>query len=555
MLRTLRVRDLATIADVSLELGSGLNVLTGETGAGKSMLVDALALLLGDRGDRAAVRPGTTKLVVEGEFELGGDDPASRLRDVLDDAGLDHDDTLVIRREVSRDGRSRAWVNGSPTTITVLKAIAREVVDLHGQHQTIELAEAGVQRALLDGYAGAIVALQDVLRAFEASAALRAESNALAARRDEASRRADWLRHVVQEVDAAAIVIGEDATIAEEAGRLAQAGTLGEHAREAAELLDADGKGVRDRLGKLERVSEHLARLDPSVAAWRTLLDDAWTHLDELSRLITAYQDAVVADPDRLDKLERRRDELQGLMRKHGGSLEAVLDVRREAAAELDLLDSAVLDLATLARRLESADATLIRAAAALTKVRDAGAARLAGEVTRMLPGLGLVAARFLVRLEPRGEVAADGAESVVFEAALNAGMTARPIAASASGGELSRLMLALKVAVARHDSAATLVFDEIDQGIGGETGIKVAAALAEVASRHQVLVITHLPQIAARADHHLLVAKGTRDGIATSDVAVLHGEDRIVEVARMLGSSDDINARRLAAGMMRAAT
>jgi len=555
MLRTLRVRDLATIADVTLELGEGLCVLTGETGAGKSMLVDAIALLLGDRADRAAVRPDASKLVVEGEFTLEAGPAADRIRLLFDEAGLDFDESLVIRREVSRDGRSRAWVNGSPTTLTVIRSIAQEVVDLHGQHQTIELAESGVQRDLLDGYAGALGARDAVRAAHHAANAIREETDALATRRDEAMRRADWLRHVVAEIDAARVVLGEDEAIAQEATRLAQAGTLGEHAREAAEVIDRDRTGVRDQLGRLEKIIEHLSRLDPTVESWRKVLDEAWSPLDELSRLIAAYQDTVTDDPERLEQLERRRDLLNGLVRKHGGSLQAVLDTRREAAAELELLDSAELDLADLSRRLTEAEKQLESAAAELSNLRRKGAEKLAGEVSRMLPGLGLPGARFSVRLEPRHEISFDGAESVVFEASLNPGMAARPIATASSGGELSRLMLALKVAVTRHDSAATLVFDEIDQGIGGETGPKVAAALSQVAERHQVLVITHLAQIAARADRHLVVAKGTRQGIATSDVSILHGEDRVIELARMLGNADDVNARRLAAGMMRAVT
>ncbi len=555
MLRTLRVRDLATISDVTLELGDGLCVLTGETGAGKSMLVDAIALLLGDRADRAAVRPAASRLVVEGEFALEAGPAVDRVRVLFDEAGLDFDEALVIRREVSRDGRSRAWVNGSPTTLTVIRSIAQELVDLHGQHQTIELAESVVQRDLLDGYAGALELRNSVRDAFDAANAIRAGTNALATRRDEAMRRADWLRHVVAEVDAARVQIGEDEAIANEASRLAQAGTLGEHAREAAEIIDRDRTGVRDQLGRLEKVLEQLSRLDPVVESWRKVLDEAWSPLDELSRLVAAYQDSVTADPERLEQLERRRDLLGGLMRKHGGSLQSVLDTRRDAASELELLDSAELDLADLSRRLKDAEARLESAASELSQLRTRGAEKLAGEVSRMLPGLGLPGARFSVRMEPRHEISADGAESVVFEASLNAGMTARPIATASSGGELSRLMLALKVAVTRHDSAATLVFDEIDQGIGGETGTKVAAALAQVATRHQVLVITHLAQIAARADHHLVVAKGTREGVATSDVSVLHGEDRVIELARMLGNADDVNARRLAAGMMRVAT
>ena len=548
MLAELRVRDLATVADVTLSLGAGLNVLTGETGAGKSMLVDAIALLLGDRADRAAVRPGANRIVVEGEFR----NTTPAMAEYLDNAGLDMADPLVIRREVSAEGRSRAWVNGSPTTIAVLREIAALLVDLHGQHQTLDLAERSVQRDLLDAYAGAGAARAAVRAAHVTAATLHAEAVALTARRDAALRRADWLRHVVAEIDAARPIIGEEETLAREASRLAQAGTLGQDARELSQLLDADRVGVRDQLARAMRVIEHLGRLDPPVAEWRSMLDAAWANVDELSRTVTTYLDTVTEDPDRLTTIERRRDLLATLARKHGGTLAAMLDVRREAALELDLIDTATLDLAALDRRSGDAERELHIAAKELTRQRSAGAEKLAGEVSRQLPGLGLVGARFLVSLYPHEAPDADGSELVVFEAALNAGMSPKPVASAASGGELSRLMLALKVAVARHDAAATLVFDEIDQGIGGETGGKVASALVEVADRHQVLVITHLPQIAARADRHLRVAKGTRNGVATSDVTVLHGEDRVVELARMLGDADDSNARRLAASMAR---
>jgi DNA repair protein RecN (Recombination protein N) len=548
MLTALRVRDLATVADVTLTLGPGLNVLTGETGAGKSMLVDAIALLLGDRADRAAVRPGATRIVIEGEFRGL---PAS-LATQLDNAGLDVADPLVIRREVSAEGRSRAWVNGSPTTIGVLKDIAALLVDLHGQHQTLDLAVSSVQRDLLDAYSDANEARADVLDAYAAAEALRQEAAALISRRDAALRRADWLRHVVTEIDAARPVIGEDESLAREVSRLAQAGTLGENARELGQLLDAERVGLRDQLARAARVIEHLERLDPPVGAWRSMLDTAWANLDELSRAVSSYLDTVTDDPERLATLERRRDLVTTLARKHGGTIASMLDVRREAADELELIDTAAIDLAALERRRATAETQLHHAAAALSALRSTGAERLAGEVTRQLPGLGLAGARFLVTLHPLASPGADGKESVLFEATLNPGMAPRPVAGAASGGELSRLMLALKVAVTRHDTAATLVFDEIDQGIGGETGGKVGSALAEVAERHQVLVITHLPQIAARADRHLMVAKGTRDGVATSDVAHLHGEDRVIELARMLGDADDANARRLAASMAR---
>ena len=546
MLRSLRVRDLATVADVTLELGAGLNVLSGETGAGKSMLVDALALLLGDRADRAAVRPGAARAVIEGEFDAGD----GSILDRLAEAGLDPEERLVIRREVSAEGRSRAWVNGSPTTIGVLAGLAPALVDLHGQHQSAELARRGAQRELLDAWADAHAAAQAVAEAHHEAAAIRAEAEALSTRRDEAVRRADWLRHVVEEIDAARPVLGEDESLAAEASRLAQAGTLGEHAREVIDLLDAERAGVRDRLGRIGRVIEQLARLDPPVEAWRGLLDEAWAGLDELSRVANDYAGEVTEDPERLSRIERRRDRLQDLMRKHGGTLAAVLETRREAAEELDLIDRAAIDLGALERRAAEAEARLATVAAALTRIRTDAAQRLGEEITRMLPGLGLAGAAFSVKLEPQS-LAATGAETVTFLARINSGMDARPIATAASGGELSRLMLALKVALARHDDTPTLVFDEIDQGIGGETGAQVAHALARVAVRHQVLVITHLPQIAARADRHLRVAKGTRAGVATSDVATLHGDDRIVELARMLGDADDEHAIRLATAML----
>lgn len=547
MLRTLRVRDLATVADVTLDLGPGLNVLTGETGAGKSMLVDALALLLGDRADRAAVRTGTSRAVVEGSF----DSPPQTLDAALDEAGLDPAELLVIRRDVSIEGRSRAWINGSPTTIGIQAAIGGHIVDLHGQHQTLELSRAATQRDLLDAYADAEELRSAVAAAHRAVVTLRGHVDELTLRRDEAVRRSDWLRHVIDEIDAARLRPGEDADLDVEANRLGQAGILGELAREALTLLDADEHGIRERLGRLARVLEQLGRRDPTVQGWRALLDPAWVACDELGRLAELYEEDVAEDPERLAEVERRREQLGTLVRKHGTTLEDVLEVRREAGTEIDLIDTAALDLSRLDRELTTARAMLAQVAGELTVRRTAAAGRLAEEVTRILPGLGMPEAIVSIDLRPLDTLGAEGAEQVVFSARLNPGLAPRPIATAASGGELSRLMLAMKVALVRHDQVPTLVFDEIDQGIGGETGAAVGAALAGLAARHQVLVITHLPQIAARADRHLVVRKQTRGGIATSDVEVIHGDDRVIEIARMLGSADDDAARRLATSML----
>lgn len=536
MLTSLRIRDLATIADVTLELGEGLNVLTGETGAGKSMLVDALALLLGDRADRAAVRPGAAKAVVEGELSAL---PKSALTG-LAQSGLDADDHLVIRREVTAEGRSRAWINGSPTTVGVLATLGATLVDLHGQHQTLQLLEPVEQRALLDAFGDALPAADAVAAAWRDLGVLRADRDALVARRDQAQRRADWLRHVVDEVDAARLKPGEDETLDRDINRLAQAGTLGDEARRLAEALDGDEASARTAVAAAERALNALERHDPDVGSWRELLDGAYAQLDELARLANQYAETIADEPARLAELERRRDLLFTLKRKHGPELAEVIATRDRARAELDLVDSAAFDLRALEARLDAATAALVGLGATLTARREAAASRLARDVTKLLPDLGLVGGRMTVALVPLTEVREHGAEEVTFLVQLNAGMEPRPLARVASGGELSRLMLALKVVLARQDAVPTLVFDEIDQGIGGEVGGRVGAALAQVATRHQVLVITHLPQIAARGDRHLRISKATRAGIATSDVARLHGEDRVMELARMLGGDGE---------------
>jgi DNA repair protein RecN (Recombination protein N) len=549
VLAELRVRDLATIADVTLQLGPGLNVLTGETGAGKSMLVDALALLLGERAASGGVRPGAAKSVVEGAFE--GIDAGTRRR--IEELGLDVEEgRVVVRREVSVEGRSRAWVNGSPTTASVLAELGALLLDLHGQHETQSLLHAEAQRDILDAFAHAEAERGAVAEAHAAVASLRAEESSLGARRDEVRRRADYLRHVVDEIDAAGIKPGEDEKLQVEARRLSQAGALVEQAQRIVEALEGDSGNALGALGLASRALAGLEKVDPTTAEWRELLDGAYANLSELSRLANDYAGSVQEDPDRLAAVEHRRDLLFRLTGKYGATLEAVVATRDEAAAELDLLDTADTDLRGLAARRAATEAALRAAADALSVRRREASDRLTRGVNRLLPQLGLAGGKLSVILAPLEQPGPHGAESVQLQVQLNVGLEAKPLAKVASGGELSRLMLALKVVLVKHDAIATLVFDEVDQGIGGEIGAQVGSALAEVAERHQVLVITHLPQIAARADSHVVVLKEARRGIATSDVQVLHGEDRINEIARMLGDAEGEAARRHAQALLR---
>ncbi|HXW96156.1 MAG TPA: DNA repair protein RecN [Gemmatimonadales bacterium] len=549
MILELRIRDLVTIAEVTLQLGPGLNVLTGETGAGKSMLVDAVALLLGGRAESGMVRPSAARAILEGAFLI--EDQGIRRR--LEAQGLDVEEgQLVIRREIGADGRSKAWVNGSPTTIGVLGRIGEVLVDLHGQHETQSLLHAEAQRDILDAYAGAAPERAALVDAHTSLEALRSEEATLTTRLDEVRRRADYLRHVVQEIDAARIQPGEDEALESEARRLGHAATLAEQARRLTDLLDGEDGGALPALGQADRLLGGLERIDTALAAWRELLDGAYANVSELSRLSAEYADTLQEDPARLAEIERRRDLLYRLKQKHGASLEAVTEARVAAARELDLLDTADLDLRQLAARRVAAEGACQAAADALSVKRREAAGRLARAVTRLLPQLGLAAGRFEVELSALGRIDSVGQEAIGYTVRLNAGIEPRPLAKAASGGELSRLMLALKVVLARHDAVPTLIFDEVDQGIGGEIGAEVGQALAEVATRRQVLVITHLPQIAARAERHLVVSKAARKGVATSDVQLIHGEDRVTELARMLGDADADTARRHAEALLR---
>ena len=386
MIAELRVRDLATIADVTLPLGPGLNVLTGETGAGKSMLVEALGLLLGGRADSGALRPGKGRAVVEGVFE---EIPAS-LRSSIEALGLAQEEgRLVIRREITAEGRSRAWVNDSPTTMTVLAELGAHLVELHGQHETQSLLRADTQRDLLDAFGDAEADRRALAEAVAAQQAIAEEQKTLAARRGEVRKRADYLRHVVREIDAARLVAGEEEALEQEARRLGQVEQLTTLAARIATALEGDRGSALEALGEASRVFAQLEKADPATAEWRELLDAASANLGELARAAREYGGGLEADPGRLAELEGRRDLLYRLKQKYGETLPAVLETRRENAAELDLLDTADLDLKTLGARRAAQDASVRAAAQALTEKRTSAAESLARAVNRLLPKLG----------------------------------------------------------------------------------------------------------------------------------------------------------------------
>jgi DNA repair protein RecN (Recombination protein N) len=375
-----------------------------------------------------------------------------------------------------------------------------------------------------------------VVEAWREADAAREAVASLSARRDEATKRADWLAHVAKEIGEAQLREGEEERLDEEARRLTHAEELQQLIGELTGALDQADESAMQSLGHLQKPLASLQRIDPSTSKLQELFDNAWYALEELAREAQVYADGVEHDPARLDEVERRRDLLFRLMKKYGGSLEAVMRTGKEARAELDLLDTAGLDLRGLETRVQESEEALARAAAALTKKRTAAAAALAKAVEARLPDLGMPDGRFQVTLRTREAPSATGAEDVEFRVALNLGHEARPLARVASGGELARVMLALKTILARLDGVPTLIFDEVDAGIGGRTGLMVGDAMRDVAGHHQVFAITHLPQIAARAHHHIVVLKGAKGGVTTSDVGVVVEAARVDEIARMLG-------------------
>lgn len=538
MLRELRVRNYAVIDDVRLELGPGLNVLTGETGAGKSILVGALSLLVGERASADVIRAGEERALVEGVFELP---PEPGVRARCEEAGIDTSEGwLILRRELHREGRNRAWVNGSPATTGLIGELGGALVDLHGQHEHQALLRPGPQRRILDAWAGTSDRVDSVREAWEEARDARREEEELRRRAAETRERADLLRHRAKEIEAAKPLPGEEESLAAEIRRLEHSEELLGLSGELHEVVYGGEEALVDRLGRLGRTMDALLRIDPDAAELRELHEGARVTLEELGRRLSEYHHAVEHDPARLERLRRREDLLYRLRRKYGGTIEEVIEEGRRARAELSALETSDADLRALERRVGEAERELERRAASLSEARAGAGARLEEEVSRLLPDLGMPGGIFRVALAPRAATGPEGAEDVAFLVSLNPGFEPGPLSRVASGGEMSRVMLALKTVLAGADDVPSLVFDEIDAGIGGRVAHRVAERLAGVARGHQVFAITHLPQIAARASVHFRVEKGERDGRATTAVVALDGDARVEEIARMLGGDPE---------------
>lgn len=579
MLTELRIRDLAIIDRLDLAFGPGFNVLTGETGAGKSIIIDAVNLLLGDRASQEVVRAGADRTEVEGVFRLN---PvvAAKLAPVLAEHGLEGDqpDEIVLAREVRANGRSVARVNGRAVTTALLSEVGNLLVDVHGQGEHLSLLHEREHVGLLDRYAGLGEQVSAVTELARRVRAVRRELESLRQDERERARRIDLLSYQVEEIRAAKIKTGEEEELDAERKRLANAEQLSQLSTGASLMIsggDDEQHGALDALGAAEQALSRLARIDPEAANLLEQLGEATALLDDIGRELSHYRDAIEFNPRRLQQVEERLHLIHGLQRKYGDTIEEVLAYCQRAAEELETITHAGERIEELEAEEGRLLSELGQHGAELSQARRAAGERMARAIESELGDLQMVRARFAVDVrwtrDPAGAVVdadsatrtgaqtgryafdAHGLDTVAFLVSANPGEPLRPLARVASGGETSRLMLALKTVLGRADETPTLIFDEIDQGIGGRVGGTVGLKLwgltvrnrdrgPESAGelRHQVLCITHLPQLAAYGDLHYHVAKHVVAGRTTTEVRRMQGDMQIAELARMMGADTE---------------
>jgi DNA repair protein RecN (Recombination protein N) len=545
MLKTLRIRNLAIIEELNVTFDAGLNVLTGETGAGKSILVDALGLVAGDRADSSLIRDGAERAIVEAVFELSEGGSA---REVARERGLDlEDDTIVVRREVASAGPSRVFVNGSPSTVAVLKELGEHLVELHGQHEQHGLLAEARHAELLDEFGGHDAELREVGERHADVAAARKGLAAILERAQDRDARVEALRRLLAEIDAVTPRPGDLAALERDRAILRNASAMVQLLEEAVSLLyEGDSTAATLAAGAARRCAA-LAELDPSLDEIRLRVDAARVELEDAGGALRDYRDRTDFDPARLEAIEARRVAIERLVLRYGPDEQAVLDRRAEAARELDDVEH-LDDRENRAREaVAAAETAYLSAARRLGRARSAAAGRMKPRVEAELAVLALSKARFEVEIKgARGEeVERDGervalhprgAESVEFLLSANPGEPPRPLAKVASGGELARVMLSLHVVLERAGAGRVVVFDEIDAGVSGAVADAVGARLAALADRRQVLCVTHLPQVAAHAERHYHVSKHVAGKRTSVGVASLSGEERVDELARMLG-------------------
>ena len=558
MLIELRIENLLLIERAELRPGAGLNAITGETGAGKTVLAHALDLLLGGKPRSGIVRPEASEAYVEGVFELpdglfDGEEMADLRERVAEDAG----DEIVLARRVTAEGRTRAYVQGRSATAADLRELGGRLVSFFGQHEHRRLTVASAQLDLLDGFCGVehLALRSQVADAHGRVRTLRGELEDLQGRAGTRDRDLDLLRFEIQEIEEVAPTVDEEEALDAERNRLREVDGLRAAAATGAEAIaPVDGEGgAASLLAAGERLADAVDGADPELDALAARLRALRLEAEDLGGELRRYLDGIDADPERLEQVEARLTDVDRLKRKHGGTVEAVLAHAERCRTERDRLDNAEVVLDEARAALTAAEGERERLAAKLTAGRRKAGPQLAKKVAAELGALAMEGASFEVVLEPRDEIAASGAERVEMMLAPNPGVPAAPLRESASGGELSRVMLAL-MAVAGAGGSPTLVFDEVDSGVGGQTARAVGERLRALGDGRQVLCITHLPQIAAMADRHFRIEKSSTGDVARASVEQLEKSAVVEELCRMLGAdASDVGARRHAKELLAA--
>lgn len=557
MLSRLFVSNLAVVERAEVCFAAGLNVLTGETGAGKSVLMGALELVLGGRADSALVRDGAREARVEGVFTLDGD-AASDIANVCAEAGIEFEpgEELVLRRTVNANGGGKVWINDCTSTVATLKKIGRRLVDIHGPRANQSILEESFQRQVLDSFGG--IETDKYRAAWEALCALEKEKAALE-NAEESEEEMDLLRYQLAEL-AEAEITEEDETLSERHSAASHAGDIVESANEMTELLGGDG-GVVDLLAKLQTRLAGISRYMPAAEEWQKESDEIAIRVEELNRAIADEASKIDADPAELERLDARLGIVNRIRRKYlKGETEGEEGFSRRIAAiehakreRLAALEGREEKLAKLDKALDTAKQNALKAAAAMRTKRAKRGAMLAKVITKELRDLGFLQASFGVNVE-EAPLSANGADKVVFLFEPNPGESARALSDIASSGEIARVMLAVKSVLAAHDKTDLLVFDEIDANIGGETGKAVGRKMRFVAQAHQVIAITHLPQSAAYATRHLVVSKNVEGGRTRTRIEPVEGDARALELSRMLGGGS-VAARKHAEELLREAS
>ena len=538
MLRSLRIRNLALVEKLEWELAAGFTAVTGETGAGKSVILGALKFLLGERADRGVVRSGAPSAGIEAVFSLAD---TAEIDTLLEETGVDpcQDGELILKRSIAAEGAGRQFINGSPCNLSVLKELGTRLVDLHGPHDHQSLFSRREQTLLLDRFSEALPERNDYLECRADTALARRELEELEAT-SGGEERVSQLQQEVDEITSANLAEGEEESLNARYKAASNSRRLIELSAAAIGRLENEEHGALTAIADAARLVKDLARLDERAVPYLEEMDRISEGADALMASLRDYAETIEVDAGELQRLEERINLIATLRRKYGPSLSDVITRCDESAKHLERLAGMTELRASAVKKLEKAASEMLKAAEKLSAKRREGAKLLAKRIVAELTDLGFRQAGFEIRLDIQEEAGPDGAEVAEFLFSPNPGEPAQPLRSIASSGEISRVMLALKTALAEQDRIPLLVFDEIDANVGGEIATRVAAKMSELGAGHQVLCITHLPQVAAAASSHFMVIKEVKDGRTGTILSSVNGEERVTEIARMLGGVTD---------------